>query len=174
MSAQQGSKSYLSYLVVLVLAALIVVVFLSMANVQKMVVVVEGNLTKTPLAVELGHYQDSDCGMVINDLTYASQAIAPDGKTWFFHDIGGMVNWLQNKSFKRDATLWVWAKDTKQWIDAHSANYSRTDITPMGYGFGAYEKHNDKLINYEQMSQYMLRGETLNNPYVKGELLGNH
>lgn len=32
----------------------------------------------------LNKFQDSDCGMVIDTLDYASQVIAPDRKTWFF------------------------------------------------------------------------------------------
>ena len=45
----------------------------------------------------LGKYQDSDCGMIINDLTYASQVSSDGKKTWFFHDHGGMANWLNQK-----------------------------------------------------------------------------
>jgi hypothetical protein len=42
----------------------------------------------------------------------------------------------------------------------------------MGYGFGAYENKQDGFISYDEMSIKMLRGENLNNPYIKKELLG--
>jgi hypothetical protein len=103
-----------------------------------MVVVKEGNINKLPLKIKVKHYQDSDCGMVIESLTYASQAIAPDGKTWFFHDIGGMVNWISSKKFKDEAVMWVWAKDTNRWISHNRAWYSRDDITHLHCWYIAY------------------------------------
>jgi hypothetical protein len=167
-------KKFMPYVIVLLLLLIIMIVFVSMADVQKMVVVKEGNIDKLPLKIKVKHYQDSDCGMVIESLTYASQAIAPDGKTWFFHDIGGMVNWISSKKFKDEAVMWVWAKDTNRWISHNRAWYSRDDITPMGYGFGAYENNTKKLIDYNTMSDYMLRGETMNNPYIRAKLLGSN
>jgi hypothetical protein len=100
-----------------------------------MVVLKEGNTALTPLEIILGRYQDSDCGMVIDKMDYVSQVISNDGKTWFFHDHGGMANWLKDKSFKDDAKIWVMSIDTKQYINGRTAWYSRTDNTPMRYGF---------------------------------------
>jgi hypothetical protein len=131
-----------------------------------------GNIDKKPIEIKIGKFQDSDCGMVIEDITYASQVIAPDGKTWFFHDHGGMVHWLENKKFKDQAVIWSMTKDTKKWIDARKAWYSRTDDTPMHYGFGAYENKKDGLIDFNTMFLYMVRGEHLGNPYIKAKLLG--
>lgn len=165
-------KKLLPFITILLIILIIVVIFISMANKKQMVVLKEGNTTQTPLEIILGKYQDSDCGMIIDDMTYVSQVIAPDGKTWFFHDHGGMVNWLKDKSFKDNAKIWVMSKDTKKYIDGRTAWYSRTDKTPMNYGFGAYEQNQDGFINYEEMTLKMLRGENLTNPYVKKELLG--
>ncbi len=143
-----------------------------MSTSQNMTVVYTGNSAKKPIPIILGKFQDSDCGMVIDDITYASQVIAPDGKTWFFHDHGGMVHWLENKEFKDTALIWVRTKDTKKYIDGRYAWYSRTDDTPMFYGFGAYENKKDGLINFQTMFTHMVRGEHLANPYVKKQLLG--
>jgi nitrous oxide reductase accessory protein NosL len=165
-------KKFTPILVVLVLVVIIVTLFLSLGKVQNMVVIKENNLQKIPLVMELNKYQDSDCGMVITDLQYASQVIAPDGKTWFFHDHGGFVHWLEDKSFKDNATIWVMSKDTHKWIDGKKAFYSLSDITPMGYGFGAYEKRKDGFVTFEQMRLKMLRGETMNNPKIRKQLLG--
>ena len=143
-----------------------------MSTSQNMTVVYMGNIDKKPIEIKVGKFQDSDCGMVIEDITYASQVIAPNGKTWFFHDHGGMVHWLENKEFKKQAVIWSMTKDTKRWIDARKAWYSRADDTPMHYGFGAYEKKQDNLIDFKTMFIYMVRGEHLGNPYIKAKLLG--
>lgn len=142
-----------------------------MSNSQNMRVVYTKNYDKKVIPIVPGKFQDSDCGMVIDDISYASQVIADDGKTWFFHDHGGMVHWLQNKSFKDDATIFVMTKDSLKWIDGRKAWYSRTDITPMFYGFGAYEKRKEDLIDFQTMVLLMNRGETMANPKVKKMLL---
>ncbi|MEA1892734.1 MAG: hypothetical protein U9N33_08490 [Campylobacterota bacterium] len=166
-------KKFVPFLVVLGLVIVIITIFLSMASYKQMIVIQEGNIKQMPLEIEIGRYQDSDCGMVIDDLEYASQVVSPIGKTWFFHDHGGFVKWLEDKSFKDEAVIWVMSKDSKKFIDARKAYYSQTDITPMGYGFGAYEKKAPTYIDFDTMQLRMLRGETLNNPHIRKKLLGN-
>lgn len=158
--------------VVLIIISIVVGIFLSLADKTNMVVVKEGNLKKLPLAMELNKYQDSDCGMVIDNLIDASQVISPSSKTYFFHDNGGMVNWLSDKNFKDEAVIWVMSRDSKKFINAREAYYSIDDITPMGNGFGAYEFKKDNLISFDEMSLKMLRGENMNNPQIKKQLQG--
>ena len=165
-------KKILPFITLIIIIAIIIIIFLSMSNAKQMVVLKEGNIALTPLEIILGKYQDSDCGMVIDKMDYVSQVISNDGKTWFFHDHGGMTNWLRTKSFKDDAKIWVMTKDTKQYINGRTAWYSRTDNTPMKYGFGAYEVKQDGFITFEEMSLKVLRNETLRNPYIQKELLG--
>lgn len=168
-------KKILPFLTVLFIIAIIVIIFLSMAKAQKMVVIKEGNTSQTPLEIVLGKYQDSDCGMVIESLEYASQVVSKDGKTWFFHDHGGMANWLNNKNpsgFKENTKIFVMSKDTQKYIDAKNAFYSVNEDTPMRYGFGAYEIKKDGYISFEEMSLRVLRNETFANPAYKKELLG--
>ena len=150
----------------------IVIIFISMSNIQSMVVRIDGNIEQKPLEIKLKHYQDSDCGMVIDNIKYASQIISPKGVTWFFHDHAGFVNWLELRSFKNDAMIWVHSIDTNRWIDGTKAWYSRDEITPMLSGFGAYENKKDNLITFKQMRLYTLRGETMINPAIKKQLLG--
>lgn len=164
-------KKIMPFMIILFIVAVIVSLFLSLASSQQMIVIQEGNLKKLPLKMVVNKYQDSDCGMVIEDLDYVSQVIANNGKTWFFHDHGGFVHWLKDKDFKDDVTIWVMSRDTKKWINGKTAYYSLTDITPMGYGFGAYENKSDGHVDYETMRLRMLRGETMNNPYIKQQLL---
>ncbi|MGB3961538.1 MAG: hypothetical protein WBK95_04830 [Sulfurimonas sp.] len=165
-------KKLTPIVIVAAMIVLIVLLFLSLASKQNMIVIKEGNLKLLPLEMELHKYQDSDCGMVIEDLTYASQVVAPSGKTWFFHDHGGFVHWLEDKEFKDEAVIWVMSRDTQRWINAREAFYSLNESTPMGYGFGAYERIQEGFIDFDIMSLRTLRGETMNNPLIKKQLLG--
>lgn len=83
-----------------------------------------------------------------------------------------MENWIKNKPFKDQAVIWVMAKDTHKWINGKKAWYSRTDNTPMYYGFGAYENHKDGLIDFDTTFLHMVRGEHLANPKIKKMFLG--
>lgn len=159
-------------LVLLVIVSIVIGIFLSLADKTNMIVVKEGNDKKLPIVMQIDKYQDSDCGMVIDNLIDAAQVISPSAKTYFFHDHGGMVKWLSDKSFKDEAVIWVKTRDTKKFIDARLAYYSIDDITPMGNGFGAYEFKKDSLISFDDMSLKMLRGENMNNPYIKKQLQG--
>lgn len=160
-------------LTVLVFAVIVAVLFFYLASTKKMIVVKDGNINQLPTEMESGIYQDSDCGMVIDDLSDASQVISKSGKSWFFHDHGGMIKWLEEKEFRDNAKIWVMSRDTKRWIDAKEAFYSLKDKTAMGYGFGAYEKNGDGYVDFETMRLRMLRGETLRNPLIRKQLLGN-
>lgn len=163
-------KQSIPFLIVASILSIIIGVFLSLASTQQMVVVKEGNLKQLPLKMQLHKYQDSDCGMVIEDYEYVSQVISPSGKTYFFHDHGGFVNWLKDKEFKNEAVIWVMSRDSKKYINAKKAYYTLDEITPMGYGFGAYEFQKDGVVDYETMSLKMLRGENMNNPLIKKQL----
>ncbi len=167
-----SNKKKLTPLVfILLIIIAIVVLFISMSNTQHMIVRVDGNSDKKPIKIDFVHYQDSDCGMVIEGLKYTSEVVSPSGTTWFFHDHGGMVHWLEQRSFKDKATIWVHSIDTNKWIDGRKAWYSRDEITPMNNGFGAYQHKKDGLISFDQMRLYMLRGETMNNPAIQKKLL---
>jgi hypothetical protein len=164
-------KALKSISIVLVVLIIIIALFISLSKKQQMVVVLENNLEKKPLTIVLNHFQDSDCGMVIDELGYASQVIAPDGKTWFFHDHGGMVKWLSRSAFEKEAIIWVHALESNRWIDGRKAYYSRDEKTPMEYGFGAYAMQRDDLITFEEMKIFTLRGETMANPTIRKQLL---
>jgi len=165
-------KRLMPFLVVFLIVSIIITIFLSLASAQQMIVIKEGNLDQIPLKIELNKHQDSDCGMVIEDLDFASQVVSKSGKTWFFHDHGGFVNWLKDKEFRDSVVIWVMSRDTKKWIDGRIAFYSLSDITPMGYGFGAYENRANGHVDFETMKLKMLRGETMNNPQIRKKLLG--
>lgn len=157
-------------IIVLLIAITIGVIFiLSRSNIKEFTVVVSGNLEKKPLEVKLGKTLCSDCGMMVRSLKYSSQVIGPDGTTWFFDDLGCMARWLsrQTKEFRKRAVIWVYTKDSKRYILASKANYTRDETTPIGYGFGAYERKFDGSISFDELLKYSMRGETYLNPFVK-------
>ena len=159
-------------IIIFIILLLIIFLFISLFNKNNMTVLYKGNISKEPIDIVINKFQDSDCGMVIDNLDYVSQVIVNDGRTWFFHDHGGMVHWLENKIFRDTAIIWVRSKDSKKYIDGRKAWYSRTDITPMEYGFGAYENKKDNFIDFKTMRLLMLRGENLTNPQIRKQLLG--
>jgi hypothetical protein len=153
------------------LVTVIVITILSVSSNQHMITIIKGNFDKKPIDIELHKYQDSQCGMVIDSIKYASEVVASNGDTWFFHDHGGMVKWLELHSFGDSAKIWVHAIDTNRWIDGRDAYYTRDENTPMHYGFGAYEKPKSNRISFEQMRLFTLRGETMENPIIRKQLL---
>lgn len=165
-------KKVLPIFTVLILISIIVGIFLSMSNQKKMVVIHEGNHEHKPIDITLNHFQDTQCGMTIETLKHSAQAVAPDGKTWFFDDPGCMALWYKDIKFKDEAVLWVYSNDTNEYIDGKKAWYSLTDATTMEYGFGAYKNKKKGMIPFEEMLVKMYRGENLTNPLIRKKLLG--
>ncbi len=166
-------KKLLPFLTIVLIAAIVAIVFISLSKEKQMITIQKDNFKQLPLPIKLGHVNDTECKMVINDSTYAAEAVAPSGDTWFFDDPGCMIKWLEDKSFAKDAILWVKAVDTKKWIDARKAWYALTDPTPMHYGFGAREVKKEGYIDFNEMRLKMLRGENLSDPRIRKKLLGH-
>ncbi|QDF29140.1 hypothetical protein [Halarcobacter anaerophilus] len=164
-------KKLLPVLTVFILIIIIVSIFLSMSSQKKMVTIQEGNHEHKPLDITLNHYQDTQCGMTIETLVHSVQAVAPDGKTWFFDDVGCFALWYKNIKFQKEATIWVYTNDTNRYINGRKAWYNKIDKTPMGYGFGAYEKEGINMIPFDEMLLKMYRGENLTNPLIRKKLL---
>ena len=103
------------------------------------IVVRHDNVEKKPLEIELGKYLCFESKALITDLNNTAQAVMPNGDTYFFYDIANSFTWLM-----------------------------RVDITPMGYGFGAYEFHTYSVNDnyFEDVLLYAARGETLINPLI--------
>ena len=165
-------KRVLPIFTVIVLVFIIVMIFVSMANEKKMVVIHEGNHEHKPVDITLNHFQDTQCGMTIETLKHSAQAVAPDGKTWFFDDPGCMALWYKNIKFQEKAIIWVYTNDTNTYIDGKKAWYDKISETTMGYGFGAFENKKEGMINFEEMTLKMYRGENLTNPLIRKKLLG--
>ena len=169
-------KKALPILTILIVIAIIIAIFFSMSNQKQMVVIHEGNHEHKPIDIELSHFQDTQCGMTITNLEGSVQAISPNGKTWFFDDVGCFALWYKNISFKDDAIIWAYSRDTKEYINARTAWYSKTDDTAMGYGFAAYKiksvEKGIEMITFDEMILKMFRGENMTNPLIRKKLIG--
>ena len=153
--------------------AVIAVLVISRARQVRHVTVLKGNLERQPVEIVLNHYQDTQCGMLLEQVRDTAQAVAPDGRTWFFDDVGCLALWYGENPRRDEMVLWVRTRDTERWVEGRAAWYSRTAETVMHYGVAAFEKPGDELIPFEEMVGLMLRGENLTNPYTRKELLGD-
>ena len=165
-------KKILPLLIIFVILGIIGVIFVSMAKNDQPVTIVKGNNNMVALPLKVNFTNDPYCKMLITTKRNTSQVASPNGRTWFFDDPACMVLWLQDKSFKDTAKLWIYSIDTKQWIDARKASYGRADETAMHYGFGAREHKSEGTIDFETMALYVQRGEHLGNPKIRKMLLG--
>jgi len=110
------------------------------------------------------------CKMVLSDRDFATEIINPKThKVYYFDDIGCAVLWLKEGKIPWAKSAKIWVKDgkTKKWIDARKAKYVDDAITPMAYGFKAYEAQNfpknKKMINFDQMIKKVEEIEKRNN-----------
>ena len=89
----------------------------------------------------------------------------------YFDDIGCMILWTKKENINsQDAK--VFTKDSQKYIKATKAHYTINERTPMGYGFTAYEKAQKGSIDFKEMRLRMLRGETMQNPKIRKQILG--
>ena len=117
-----------------------------------------------------GEVQCVECTMPLQTKLYSAQAIMKNERVYFFDDSGCLAKWLQkgNKPVK----IWVFANDTRRYIDAKKAWYRLGEETLMHYGFGAYEKKVPGGIGFEKFLQKIYCGEDLTNPALRKKILG--
>lgn len=111
--------------------------------------------------------------MPLKSMIDSAQIVLKDGRVEVFDDPGCMVLWMKAHAIDPEAVkMWVYTRDTHRWIEALKAHYSQTDPTPMGYGFGAYEKDTKGRLSFDEMRLRVLRGLTLKDPRIRKKLLG--
>lgn len=165
-------KKLLPPLVTILILAIIALLVVSRARQVKHITVHKGNTQRVPVEILIGHHQDTQCGMTLDQLEDTAQAVAPDGRTWFFDDVGCLALWLGKHKNADEMMVWVYTRDSAEWIDGRLAWYSRTAKTTMGFGFAAHREAQPGFISFDDMVNRMLRGENLTNPYIRKELLG--
>lgn len=112
------------------------------------------------------------CKMVISDRNYAAQVVNPnDGKRYYFDDIGCTILWFKelNISWENEAIIYVTDTKDGKWLDAKKASWTYGAITPMDFGFSAYEKSQDGVDNFNFL---YVKEQVLKKP-VNGQM-GHH
>ena len=114
-----------------------------------------------------------ECKMALSDPHYSAQVIDPNGKAYYFDDIGCVILWLRRQPWKDEARTWVNDVKTKEWIDAEKANWTYGDPkTPMGYGFAATLSPVENALDYKTVKKWMVIGKTLVNENLVKHLEG--
>ncbi len=126
---ENNLKKLLPLISIALFIAAIAIVFVSMAKKDAPITIHKGNTSFKPLPIKIGKTNDTQCAMIIKSERNAAEAIAPDGRTWFFDDPGCMILWLKERDWADKAVLWVHTIDTKRWIDARGAWYGVSDHT---------------------------------------------
>ncbi len=161
---------FINIITVVIVIAVILILLFSFGSDEGARYVYKGNTTHSAVPIKVKEYQCSECNMNIEALSYAAQITSENGNTYFFDDIGCAILWLKKNS-KDIHTIFTQTQDTRKWIDAKKAWYSRTASSPMGYGFAAYEKSQKGFIPYDEMKLLMLQGKNLHDPFIKKKLL---
>ncbi len=98
------------------------------------------------------------CKMAISDRKFAVQVVDPvTRKHYKFDDIGCAVLWFDEEKipWKDRAKIWITDGKSGQWIDARKALYGTGAVTPMGFGFVAYEHAGEagdaQLIGFDEV-----------------------
>ena len=96
------------------------------------------------------------CKMAISDRKFAVQGVDERGRVYKFDDIGCLILWQEREhpevKFKK---IWITDAKSGRWIDAKRACYKEGVISPMGYGFGAYEEHKEGCMSFEDVKKAM-------------------
>ena len=91
----------------------------------------------------------------------------------YFDDIGCLILWSKaNRIDSSSCKVFVFANDSKSYIDAKKAYYTINEKTPMNYGFSAYQNEKNATIDFKEMQLRMFRGEHLANPKIRKKILG--
>jgi len=104
------------------------------------------------------------CAMVVSDRKNSVQMVDPKtSKSYMFDDIGCMILWVKQEhpELKDRTAVWVTAVNSGKWIDAKTAFYTTGNVTPMAFGFSAYESKDDikdakEIINYREVAKRVM------------------
>ncbi len=123
-----------------------------------------GNKEQLPVDFVWDREICEECKMAVSDPRYSVQVIDPDGKAYFFDDIGCSIFWRSRQPWKEKSRVWVNDVKTKEWIEAKKALWVYGDPkTPMGYGFAATLSPVEDALDFETVTKWMFIGKTLVN-----------
>jgi hypothetical protein len=134
-----------------------------------------GNEEQLPVDFVWDREACEECKMALSDPHYSAQVIDPNGKPYYFDDIGCAILWLQRQPWKDKSRSWVNDVKTTEWIEAQKANWISGDSqTPMGYGFAATLSPVENALDFETVTKRMVGGKTLVNENLKKHLGPDH
>jgi copper chaperone NosL len=90
--------------------------------------------------------------MVLSDRRFGAQLLAEAGERAYFDDVGCMVVFAEEHSF-RAPRAWVHDATTGRWLDARVARYAPVAGSPMDFGF---EAHDSEGLSWDQMRERVL------------------
>jgi copper chaperone NosL len=87
-----------------------------------------------PAALDTRNEQCASCRMAVSSAVFASQLVAPGELPRFFDDLGCLADYLRAGKAPKGATAYVADHQTKAWVRADIAVYTRVPglETPMG------------------------------------------
>lgn len=116
----------------------------------------------------------STCNMKISDSKLFTSYLNIDDKTHYFDDIGCMILFAkQNQLNLKELKSFVFAIDSRTYINSLDAYYKIDENTPMNYGFSAYKNTQSGAITFDEVIVKMLRGEHMANPKIRKQILGS-
>ena len=83
-----------------------------------------GNEEQLPVDFVWDRVACEECKMALSDPHYSAQVIDPNGRAYYFDDIGCAILWLKRQPWKDKARTWVNDVKTTEWIEAKKANWS--------------------------------------------------
>jgi len=133
---------------------------------------------KKPIGAAEKMHWDRDmcerCKMAISERKFAVQIIDPkSGKNYKFDDIGCAVLWMDEEKipWKKSAIIWITDAKTGKWIDARKAKFVEGSITPMAYGFSAYDEQTlppkSRTMDLDEVSERIREIEKLNSEKLR-------
>jgi hypothetical protein len=123
-----------------------------------------GNEEQLPVDFVWDREACEECKMALSDPHYSAQVIDPNGRAYYFDDIGCAILWLSRQPWQDKARTWVNDVITTEWVEAQKANWVSGDPqTPMGYGFAATLSSVESALGYETVQKSMISGKTLVN-----------
>jgi hypothetical protein len=130
-----------------------------------------GNEEQLPVDFVWDREACEECKMALSDPHYSAQVIDPNGRAYYFDDIGCAILWLRRQPWKDKARTWVNDAKTTDWIEAKKASWISGDPqTPMGYGFAATLSPVENALDYETVEKWMVSGQTLVNENLEKHL----
>lgn len=92
------------------------------------------------------------CKMIISNRNFAVDVFY-ENKHYYFDDIGCVADWYEKHFDIFSADVYVTDAKSGNWINAKTAFWYRGLITPMGFGYGAFEheQKGKKNLSFKQV-----------------------